>query len=511
MKRICFIILAFSMLTAYAQEPLTLIVDRNGIAGYDYNCILAGQGDERYVCTDFTMLNGFTRVAQEIITCVSKKSNTGRKIAIERPMDYNLLAFYESEDNINCVYSIYESTSKSYALYLNKVSKKATKGSWNPEKLLSFQLERREDVLVGSAVSPDQTKAAVVLFQVNKAGVFQADQSDKLKGSAVVAFGEEGMLWANPLELDFPSTTLSIFDIAVNNNAIAYVAISSYNKSKASDEAKENETLHLFEVGAEETRSAEEQPTFGNLNNGKLLLCASGDIIVGGYYKSSDNQKRKADGSYMATFNGKQLDGGSFSTQPFPQSYFDYKHPKTSKDIKEYEPVPVDFKEFGNGTKVLLGEPRTEISIPNYTNTYFGNILVSFADTQGQLNEFQMIRKDQVYMNAYKSTKHYQSMLSCFNTIMHNDKLYIFFSDNLANHTGKTGQAFVIANTNYKKKCGLFCVIESDGSISKPEMFMNYQNYKSVIYRPLSIDEDGLLIYNSNKLNGAVSKLKHKF
>lgn len=507
MKKTILIIAALFTLAGYAQEPLNLIVDRNGVAGYDYNCTLVGQGDEHYVCTDFTMINTFTRVAQEIIVPVSKKGTKGRKIVVERPLDYNLLAFYEGEGKIHCLYSIYENSAKSYALYLNSVSKKATKGTWNPEKIISFQLERREDILVGYAVSPDQTKAAVVLFQVNKAGFFQADQSDKLKGSAVMAFGENGMMWANPLELDFPNSTINILDIAVSNDANTYVAISSYNKSKASDSPKENETLHLYEVGAEVTRSADIQPDFGNLNNGKLFLSASGDIIVGGYYQKSG--KEKVTGTYLATFDGK-LDGGNFSIQPFPQAYFDYKHFRSVKDIKDFEAVPVDIKEFANGTRVLLGEARCEV-VGNNSYTLFGNTLISFADKNGQLDGFQMIRKDQLIMNARKSTKFYQSSMACFNTIQHNDKLYVFFNDNLANHTGKSGQAFVISNTNYKKKCGLFCTIESDGRISDPEMYMNYQNYKSVVYRPLAIDEDGLLVYNSSSLYGAVSKLKRKF
>ena len=509
MKRIALIFTALLAMAAYGQEPLTMIVDKNGVAGYDYNCILNGQGDEHYVCTDYTMLNGFKNVAQEIITCVSKNGTEGRMIAVERPMSYNLLAFYEGESNIYCLYSNYESSAKSYVLYLNTVPKDAKTGVWKPKKVISFTLERREDILVGSAVSPDQTKAAVAIFQINKAGLFQSDKSDKLKGSAVLTFSEEDVLWSNPLELDFANTTLNIFDLAVNNSADVYVAISSYNNPpKSSNVPKENETLHLFEVSADESRTAEVQPDFGYLLNGKLLLCASGDISIGGYYQK--DSKQKSTGAYMATFSGAQLDG-VINNQPFPQEYYSYKHPKFSREGKDFEAVPVDFKEFSNGSKVLLGEPRTEFSVPNYTFTLFGNILVSFADNNGNLNDFQMIRKDQAILNYNKSTKFYQSVLLCFNTIMFNDNLYIFYNDNLANHTGKSGQAFVVNNTNYKKKCGLYCTIGSDLNISEPTMLMNYQNYKSVVYVPLFIDEDGLLVYNSSGLFGAVSKLMRNF
>lgn len=508
MKRIALIITALLAMSAYGQEPLTLIVDKNGVAGYDYNCILNGQGDEHYVCTDYTMLNGFKNVAQEIITCVSKNDTKGRMIAVERPMSYNLLAFYEGESNIYCLYSNYESSAKSYVLYLNAVPKEAKTGSWKPKKVISFNLERREDVMVGAAVSPDQTKAAVVIFQVNKAGLFQSDKSDKLKGSAVMAFGEEGMLWSNPLEMEISNTTLNIFDIAVSNTPDVYVAISSYNRMNTNNAPKENEMLHLFKVGADESHSAEVHPDFGFLNNGKLFQCASGDIVVGGYYQQTS--KQKASGAYMVTFNGRQTEG-VINNQPFPQEYYDFKHLKFSKKGEDFEAVPVDIKEFSDGSKVMLGETRTEVSVPNYTYTLFGNILVSFADRNGELNDFQMIRKDQAIMNSNKSTRFYQSVLLCFNTIMHNDNLYVFYNDNLANHTGKSGQAFMVMNTNYKKKCGLYRTIGSDRSISEPTMLMNYQNYKSVVYVPLFIDEDGLLVYNSSGLFGAVSKLMRNF
>ena len=510
MKRIALFITALFAMAAYAQDQLSLIVDKSGVSGYDYNTFLNGLGDESYVCIDYTMLNSFTRICQDIITFVPKNGNEGRKIVVERSMDLNLIAVYEGESQIHCLYNKYDYSAKSYVLYLNSVSKEATTGTWNPEKIISFKLERREDVLMGAAVSPDQTKAAVVVFQVNRAGFFQSDQTDKLKGSGVMTFGDEGLLWTNPLELDFPNSTINVLDLAISNNANTYVAISSFNQAKSSDATKENETLHLFEVGAEETRTAEIQPDFGNLLNGKLLLCASGDIALGGYYQQSS--KQKASGAYIATFDGKTMESGSFSIQPFPQDYYDYKHPKFSKKIEDFDVIAVDFKEFSNGTKVLLGEPRAVVSIPNFTNTLAGNILVSFADKDGGLNEFQMIRKDQTIINYYnKSTKFYQSMLFCFNTLMHNDKLYIFYNDNLANHTGKSGQALSINNTNYRQKCGLYSTIESDHRISDPVMFMNYEKYKTVIYRPLAIDEEGLLIYNSSNLFGAVSKLKRPF
>ena len=42
MKKTILIIAALFTLAGYAQEPLNLIVDRNGVAGYDYNCTLVG-------------------------------------------------------------------------------------------------------------------------------------------------------------------------------------------------------------------------------------------------------------------------------------------------------------------------------------------------------------------------------------------------------------------------------------------------------------------------------------
>jgi len=510
MKRIILIITALFAMATYAQDQLTQIVDRNGVFSYDYSTILNGMGDEYYVCTDYTMLQGFTRICQDIITCVSKNGTEGRKITVERSMDLSLLTFYEGESQIHCLYSKYDYSAKSYVIYLNSVAKDATIGAWNPEKIISFKMERREDIMVGAAVSPDQTKASIVIFQVNKAGVFQSDRTDKLKGSGVLTFGDEGLLWTNPLELDFSNSTISIIDLAISNKANTYVAICSFNQAKGSNASRENETLHLFEVGAEETRTAEIQPDFGNLRNGKLLLCASGDIALGGYYQK--DSKQKASGAYIATFDGKTMESGSFSIQPFPQEYYDYKHSKFSKKGEDFDAIAIDFKEFSNGTKVLLGEARLDVESYPYSYTLFGNTLISFADKNNQLDEFQMIHKVQsVANNINRSTKYYQSIMLCYTIIMHNDQLYIFYNDNLANHTGKTGQPFDLTNTNYKKKCGLYCTIDGDHRISDPVMFINYQNYKTVIYRPLAIDEDGLLIYNSSGMYGAVSKLKHQF
>ena len=179
MKKIFLIITALFAMATYAQDQLTQIVDRNGVFSYDYSTILNGMGDEYYVCTDYTMLQGFTRICQDIITCVSKNGTEGRKITVERSMDLSLLTFYEGESQIHCLYSKYDYSAKSYVIYLNSVAKDATIGAWNPEKIISFKMERREDIMVGAAVSPDQTKSAVIIFQVNKAGFFQSDVRPK--------------------------------------------------------------------------------------------------------------------------------------------------------------------------------------------------------------------------------------------------------------------------------------------------------------------------------------------
>lgn len=507
MKKILVSLLMLCALSINAQKSIVTVADKIG-ASYHYITSLNGTGDEHYALFGNILMNSFTMTSKDVLVVISKTGATGRKIEVNHHSDYALLTAYEGLGHIYCLYSMYKNSDKTYSLWVNAIPKDAKKGSWNPQQLVSFLMERRDDVLVGTAVSPDQSKAAVLLFQTKTAGFFQSDKTDKLKAAALLTFGEEGLIWSNDLELNVENSIIGALDIIMSNDASVFVALTSFEQV---GDSRRNQTLHVFEINQNEQREVSERPDFGYVSMGKLLLTNSGNLVMGGYY--SANSTKNDEGAYMMVFDISSLSLENTSSQKFSERYFEYKSPKYSQSAGDYTVYPMELLEFSTGKLALLGEPRAQTYVFTSTYTLTGNVLVNFADAQGNIQDFQMIEKSQAAMTGYRSTSKLQAAMCSYFAPMRNDEIQILFTDNSENYSGKSGKMMEVnAGSYYDKKCAAYCVISQNGDISAPAQLMNYKSNKAAMYIPLFIDEDGLWMYHfSGGMFLNVSKFLHQF
>ncbi len=501
MKRILLIITLLLAVAANAQNKLETVFD-NIIGGIPFHSYFTGGDNQRYVLFS----SRFTE--KDALLTIPNNGEKGTQTSFQHPMEYELLLAYETDNDINCIYKCYHFDTKTYGIYLNIVPKNSEKSEWNPENIVTFPLEKNDDIRCFSARSPDNRKAVVTLFMTNY-------KSNSLKGSLVLAFDENGLRWNSPLDLEFENNTLQIFGIAINNDIKVYTSILSYTKEEDKSKERKNEILHLYESSEYgEINSAECQVEFGSLSNGRMLVTRKGDVMVAGYY--SPKPEKNETGCYIIRYDLASMSCSNISHADFHDSYYTYVHPTTGKKAKDFYVYPMEFFEFQNGTVALLGDMQAAGNM-NTAVSIAGNILVHFADSQGEISEMKTIGKSQTSVEKSNHPKQLCNRLFSYYALMHNNKIHILFPDNIRNYQGESGLAsftdthFFTSDLNYKGLCAAHCTIDPSGNITSPELLMDYTALKTYMFVPFYIENDGAVFLHSGKKSRQISKYKHNF
>lgn len=497
----------------FAQNNITLLRDnlcKPRVLPWLVSASIEGSGDQHYIYNEDFYDDAPKKHEADGILCVDKSGNGLSEIHLNRPEDYSFMNFYEGENDLYALYSLYERKTKTYSIYLNVLGKDQQRAAWDPQKLISVVSEKRDDLYAFVSKSPDGKKAAVSVILAGKKG--------KMKGASVMLLGEGGEpLWDNAFDPEFSNPTFFIADMAVSNSGEVYVAAVSYGNETR--KTRDNETFHLYCITDNNVQFVDQKVDFGYICNGKLLIRKDGSLAFGGYFNNSLNEK--AQGSYMMTCDRQAGEVSNISFKRFPAEYSSDE--KISLGLIKGSKMSVyvnDLYEFANGTLVMLGEQReavqrTVTSGNGMTTTYFTyharNILTHFTDESGNLVKFDMIKKYQFAGSFIRPMplKQLRGFGYSYRAFMHKDKIVILYADMLDNYTGKTD--VVCKSSAQNKQCTSLCTIEANQEISKPEMIINPKVHKTRMVSPLFIDEDGLLLINASKKAGQLSKLSYEF
>lgn len=180
---------------------------------------------------------------------------------------------------------------------------------------------------------------------------------------------------------------------------------------------------------------------------------------------------------------------------------------------KDFSVYPSYFFEFSNGTVAFLGEMY-------YTTFNFsagGSILVHFADKNGDISQFKTIDKTQTSVETSNSPGSLRGRLFSYSALTHNDRIHLFFTDNVENYRGKSGKnsfahpKFFSSGLKFNGLCAAHCSIDSGGNISKPELLIDYSALKSYMFAIFYMQDDGVVFLHSGKKSRQISKYKHDF
>jgi len=429
---------------------------------------------------------------KDAVQRVQKECCDAPAVTITRPDIFSFEGFYEGTDNLYAIYSAYDRKVKTYGLYVNAVSKTQHTAEWNPKPVFEAQNVKRGALNVRVAISPDGSKAALMISPSSR-------DLEMRRVPLMVLDEKREIQWESGLEFTGGDTEYQILDMVVNNEGVIFLAVLSYRMQNR--RYREEETFLLYEVTASQITCISQPIDFGFLCNARLLEKGNGDVAAGGYFTNS--LKSKPQGVYMMVFDHDSAFFRNISYQQFPEEYY---HTRPVSLLK-FKPASMSVEadglyEFADGTMVMLGEQRQVLTNTQTSNTgmtttnYFyhsGDILVHFADSDGALGEMSMIHKYQISGPRVAPTPLQE--LRCYGysnfVIREGDQLQLFFADDVDNYDGKIGEPV----RGFNRKTGLAgCTVTSDRIVSEPKLLFTPKENDINISQPLFITKEGLLV-----------------
>lgn len=452
--------------------------------------------------TDNTVWSS-SKPVYDVLYCVSLEDYSVSEIQLQHLNSYNFVTMYEDGDNIYALYSEWQNKTKTYTMYMNTIEKSAKQAKWHPQEIISVTTEKRDGLYLQHAVSPDNSKMAFCLLAASKKNDF--------KGSVAKAFGEGGeQIWENNLDFNFANKTFSIMDFMVDNDGVAYAAICSY--ANATKSSREDETLHFVVMTDDNTLSVDERIDFGYLSSSVMKMLKNGKVALGGYYHE-ELTKNEA-GTYMAIFDPRREEI-SVDKMEFPKDYYAEKAMLGIPAASHYATRAQFVEEYEDGSLLLLGEMRTMIAYTDNrgmtTYKYFArNIPVVYADANGKINDFAVIKKNQYASSGTpQNTLWLRGQGFSYMPVMHNNKVYLFYCDAMENYLGKSG---LLSKPSYAPAhATAYCTIVP-GQPIETKAILNGKSDKYRMIIPLLVEDDFVLGIGTNKKKMAeIVKVNHSF
>lgn len=430
----------------------------------------------------------------DVVITFNDNDDVKSKGILSCPEEFEYWDSYTDGENLISLYTVYDKKAKKFAIYTNTIEVNESTPGWNPLELTSFSCERKDYVYKILCCSPNKSKSALILCQV--------DKQSELKGAAVFVMGEVGeRLWQNDFEFNFSQRTLSIIDAVISDEGNVYVGVTSRS-------GKTDATLHVYEIRESQTYNYSEPTDFGFISNGKMLINKASNIMIAGYYQGNADGKEL--GCYSAIFDMNALNLASIGHQTFPSSYKEKVASKFVQNSIANQNCNVRTRglyEFSNGNCALIGEVLGMLVVleNNGLKSYVyqaKSIMFTSVTANGELSEPEMLAKDQItsrYSNAFT----FEQLGLSFKTIQANDKLYLIFNDNLENYNGKSGvQCKCVPG---KMGAGMY-TIDANGEVNK-QLLLDMKAAKLNSIVPFYGDENTITIETIDKKVVSIAKI----
>lgn len=433
---------------------------------------------------------------------LAKDDFSCHKTLITHHPNFVFIHAFETSDGIVAFYRLLDKDQKAYKIYMNSISKDDNTGTWDPDEILTLPYEKKDNLGIAYAESPDKKQRVMAFFQSQRKGI--------AKNNVVMAFDEDcKILWESNLDLsDFNQEFYQILDVAINNEGMVFAGIYAYDAPN--NTSRSNNALLMFEITDNAVSNAYKDITC-NISNGKMSVGKNGNIYVGGYYYT--DLKKNENGSYIYTYNPSSSSFKAIAQQDFPA---EYKEKGGGSILLGYYPnqtysvVPKAIYEFDNGSVALLGELRYVLAVTNsqgMTSYYFltKNVLLSQTDADGVFARFDMFTRAASAV-ANRPGNFFDLLHVTYTPFFKNNHIYITYADNLDNYAGKSGVAY----RGIKNGCETLMTIDEKGEGNVQKLASLKEN-KYRINQTLFVDNDGLYITTIDKKSMSIAKMALEF
>lgn len=503
--------------TLQAQTPLTEgggpKVDRCNVALSNH--ILLKQDESKAIFYLNTYSNNPKQQYQGIVT-YNKSTGTAYNEDVILPAGYRALHVAPCGDNYFGCYYRFNRAKRSFEYATAAFpQKKSTNGIRNvtPTVRLTIELTDRGDILKYTAVSPDQSKFAVVLIAPdtkNRAPYFYCYIYDNN--------GKE--LWYDKFIPTIAGTKFHIHDIALTHRGELLLLVNSEKQKSA--------TIQLFFCKKGEITSMNEPVTFGYVNSMRMLRLMNNDIFIGGYY--STEQPGNTVGFFNLLYNSDK------EKITHRNDYtFDYTDKPVYDDLTDADySIKCDHLiELPDKMVMMVGEQHTtfqehgdksSIAYRHITNNIYGN---RFTLTGGNLGIVKINRHISANSGSlatihddgerignyilYQKTATpknptFTNLGLSYSPIVQGNNIYILYEDNAANFAENAGNEWEAASV---EKADQNCVVLArlDYSADKKVVLMPSKDAQT-FHDIWCIDDKDIYFGMSGKKDYSIQKFK---
>lgn len=462
---------------------------------------IEGMGGEHLVYNTNYNYSDTKKSTTDCLFSLAKDDFSCHKTLLTHGPDYVFIHAFETSDGAVAIYRYMDKDSKSYRICTNAISKDRDTDNWKPEVILNIPYEKKDNLAIAYAESPDKKQRVMAFFQSQRKG--------SAKGNLVMAFDEDGkIMWENNIDINnFNQEYFQILDVAVNNEGTAFVGIYAYDMPN--NNSRSNNAVVMFEVSDNEVNNIFQEIDC-NISNGKMTVGRTGNVYLGGYYYT--DLKQNENGSYIYTFNPSSSSFQAFAQQDFPEDYYEKATGGLLTGVfanQKYSAVPKALYEFDNGSAVLLGELRYIVAVTSQGMTSYNyltkNVLFSKTDDRGRFEKFDFFARAAI-SGGYILGDCFDDFHISYNPFFKNNRIYITYLDNIENYIDQKGTAYRL----FKTGCTTLMTIDEKGE-GNIQRLMSFKEDKSLIPQTLFVDNDGLYVLTRGKKSMSIAKMAIEF
>ena len=384
------------------------------------------------------------------------------------------------------------------SLIFNKFEFSADGNDFSSEKVAELDCSRGDTFKFCMCENNDKTAKSVLVTLISKDNEYQ--------NSYVLTFGADGnLLWQTQIEPHFQRPNFTFDDMALSADANQiFVLTKSYNFKNGTATNTILELLRIDQSGIID-KISQECP-FAEIRNMKCKILNNNNLFIAGFYR--DGGSETDGGSFSALLN-LQLNTFDIASKTFKESVARGAKPNNifkSNFMKKIAGI----YQLSDTNIVVVGEDRqvkiSQNALENNTasTSYIfnaANIFVGFYSPDGNLKRFSPIYKSQNgekidvrYLPQTKFNELQNELLHqpiSVRAIQSNNKLFLFFNDNIQNPIYQNIMRREEFNQWEMKTKGVtvLCTIEGNNIDRRKTLLINSKDTSRIFYE---------IIYNKN-------------
>lgn len=271
------ITLFFAMISLQAQTPLT---EGGGPAVERCSAALSEQTllkqDDKSAIFYLNTYSDNPKLQYQGIVTYNKSTGTAYNEDVILPNGYRPMLVRPCGDNyFGCYYRLNRASKSFEYATVSFPQKKSTNGirKITPEVRLSFDITDRGDIIKYTAVSPDQSKFAVVFIA--------PDANYRTPYFYCFIYDNTGKeLWYEKFIPSIAGSRFTVHDIAITHRGELLLLLNSMK-------GKNSNFIQLFSCKQDGITSVDAPVNFGYINSMKMLRLQNKQIFVGGYFNNT--------------------------------------------------------------------------------------------------------------------------------------------------------------------------------------------------------------------------------